>query len=109
MRNIYGGNFEERQMDREKKILHAKIHWLLIYKEEDYSGLDGYFESVLTYISSLNDLLGHPQALVDLMVTLQQARSLSQSGYDHAKYRKLILDAHSKLDALMEAPDGDVQ
>lgn len=100
MKHIYDNEFSPSQMKEEFSILHAKIHWLLIYKEENYPLLDSYFVSVLEYIASLNELLGKPNGFVDLMNILHKARRLNAEGRNFKQYRKLILDAHSKLDEM---------
>ena len=103
MRHKYHGKFMKPQISCEKDLLHAKIHWLLIYREEEYEQLDSYFYSLLLYIASLNDLLNHPKTLVDLMTILHEARILNRKSHDDfTMYRKLILDAHSKVDELLE-------
>lgn len=101
MKHIYHGKFSSPQMKDELIILHAKIHWLLIYREENYPLLDAYFVSVLEYIASLNELLGEPKRFVDLMNTLHEARRLNAAGCDFKQYRRKILEAHSKLDEMV--------
>lgn len=58
MEYLYG-NFTEEQIKKVKSQMHNMIHWLLIYKEQDYDKdkLDRYFQSVLMRISGLNELL----------------------------------------------------
>lgn len=102
MKHIYNGEFTTPQINSEKEILHAKIHWLLIYKEENYPTLDLYFSSVLEYLASLNELLDEPKTLIDVMTVVQAAKRANLEGCDFKKYRKLILDAHAKIDSLME-------
>ena len=104
MKDIYGGYYSHVQFESEKKSLHAKIHWLLIYKENGYLKLDAYFVSLLEYISCLNHLFYEPDGIISLLATLQQARIENQKGMncDFKKYRKLILDAHSQVDKIME-------
>ena len=41
------GSFSENQMSDYKKKLHNSIHWLLVYKENDYKLLDEYFNTTL--------------------------------------------------------------
>lgn len=103
MDHIYHGEFVEPQITHERDLLHAKIHWLLIYREEEYEHLDSYFYSLLLYIASLNDLLDHPQSLIDVMVLLHEARIINRKAHDDfTRYRKLILDAHTKVDEWWE-------
>ena len=92
MKHIYG-SFSEQQMKEQKKILHGSVHWLLLYKENNYDKLDVYFEYLLRRISGLNTLLS----------TLQAAREeLSNPKFDFHVYRKLILDSHSLIDQIKE-------
>lgn len=102
MMHLYG-NFSETQIKEQKKSLHNSIHWLLIYKEENYEYLDTYFESLLLRIGGLNDILLEPPELVTLLSLLQAARkeALSDS-FEFKKYRKLILDSHSLIDKIKE-------
>lgn len=106
IKTLYG-DFSNEQMRDYKKHLHNRIHWLLIYKEEDYDKLDDYFSSILFQLFGLNELLGYPEALVSLASILQAAKLESLSAdCDFKKYRKAILDAHSLIDKLPEW-DGD--
>ena len=104
MEHLYHGSFSHEQINSEKKSLHSKIHWLLIYKEEEYPMLDMYFSNLIDYLCSLNYVLSEPPELVSLVVLLNQARSENQKGEqcNFKKYRKLILDAHSLLDNFVE-------
>ncbi len=83
--------------------LHKKVHWLLIYREENYSLLDEYFSSLLFKIGGLNAVLGEPWELLDLMSTLEAARleNRKEDG-DFKIYRKAILDAHSIIDKFVD-------
>lgn len=97
------GSFSEQQMKEQKKILHGSVHWLLLYKENNYDKLDVYFEYLLRRISGLNTLLKQPPELVTLLSTLQAAREeLSNPKFDFHVYRKLILDSHSLIDQIKE-------
>ena len=42
MKHKYG-EFNQNQIANYKKKLHNNVHWLLIYKEENYEFLDEYF------------------------------------------------------------------
>lgn len=104
MKDIYGGCYSHEQFVSEKRSLHAKIHWLLIYKENNYLKLDTYFLSLLEYISCLNHLFDEPDGIIALLTTLQLARDENLKGVncDFKKYRKLVLDAHSQIDKILE-------
>lgn len=95
------GNFSAEQMDKARKKMHDMVHWLLVYKEQGYESdkLDRYFNTVLLRLSGFNELLQHPEALVELMSNIQAARMMAKSKmFQFADYRKLILDSHSLID-----------
>lgn len=104
MKDIYGGCYTQEQFIAEKRNLHAKIHWLLIYKENNYLRLDTYFLTLLEYISCLNRLFYEADEIITLLTTLQLARdeNLKGLGCNFKKYRKLVLDAHSQVDRIFE-------
>ena len=102
MIHLYG-QFSSTQIKEQKKSLHNSIHWLLIYKEENYEYLDSYFDSLLMRIGGLNDILFEPPELVTLLSLLQAARKEAQNkDFEFKKYRKLILDSHSLIDKIKE-------
>ena len=102
MTHLYG-NFTKTQMKEQKKSLHNSIHWLLIYKEEEYEYLDAYFESLLLRIGGLNDILFEPPELVTLLSLLHAARKeANDDKFEFKRYRKLILDSHSLIDKIKE-------
>lgn len=98
------GKFTDNQFDTYKKELHNSNHWLLIYCEDKKYidvDVDEYFESFMSRISSLNELLNESPVLVSLLVTLQEAKDeYDKEDFSWKKYRKLILDAHSLIDKL---------
>lgn len=105
MKHNYG-DFTVKQVSDYKKSLHASVHWLLIYKEEEYEFLDKYFTSLLTKISGLNKIFIDDKAILKLMVAIQSAKDESEKDdCDFKLYRKIILDAHSLIDEITE--DGD--
>lgn len=102
MNTIYG-NFPEKQISDYKKILHGKIHWLLLYKEEKYEFLDNYFNTLMLQISGLNNIFNNSPEVIELLATLQSARDISNmNNCDFKQYRKLIFDAHSLVDRIKE-------
>lgn len=102
MRHLYG-TFSPTQIQEQKKSLHNSVHWLLIYKEENYEHLDAYFESLLMRIGGLNEILLEPPELVTLLSLLQAARNEAfKDNFEFKKYRKLILDSHSLIDKIKE-------
>lgn len=97
------GSFSENQMLDYKKKLHNNIHWLLVYKENDYKLLDEYFNTTLLKLNAMNELLSYPNDIVSLYETLEAARLvLNSDDFNFKTYRKLILDAHSLIDKLPE-------
>lgn len=97
------GTITKEQFEEYKKQLHGMIHWLLVYKEKNYEDLDAYFSSVLFRISGFNSVLNYPPNILTLMATLESARLENlKEDYDHKKYRKAILDAHSIVDKIGE-------
>lgn len=107
------GTFTTDQMKAGKKQLHAKIHWLLLYKdpktEEQYQGvdLDQYFETVMSYVGGMDELFGHPSQFVMLQSILQAAQNeLHKDQFNWRMYRQLVLKAHKLVD---EIPTSDEQ
>lgn len=97
------GEFTATQIKEQKKSLHNSIHWLLIYKEENYEYLDAYFDSLLLRVGGLNDILFAPPELVTLISLLQAARKEAcNDNFSFKRYRKLILDSHSLIDKIKE-------
>ena len=99
MKTAYG-EFEPEQFDEYKRKLHAKMFWLLIYKDpatcQNYTDIhfDKYFQSLLKAINGL----------IEVMSLLRAAYNESlRDPLDYAAYRKLVLDAHNALDRIGEA------
>ena len=97
------GEYPDTQVHDYKKRLHALVHWLLIYKEENNDVLEQYFEKVQDKLNGFNELIGYPVIMVDIMNLVETARLESiKEDFDHKKYRSLILDTHSLIDKLPE-------
>lgn len=95
--------FTEEQFAEYKTKLHSKVHWLLVYKEENYAEdvLLNYFNSVMSYIGSLNEVFEYNPLVIDLLVTLQVSLDeLSKQDFCFKVYRKNILEAHNIIDRL---------
>ena len=95
--------FTEKQFAEYKTKLHSKVHWLLVYKEENYAEdvLLNYFNSVMSYIGSLNEVFEYNPLVIDLLVTLQVSLDeLSKQDFCFKFYRKNILEAHNIIDRL---------
>lgn len=94
------GSFTEEQFMEFKKKLHSKIHWMLIYYENDeYDNeyLKNYFEGLMKYINGVNDILNNSPVVIELMATLQMAFNEFN---DIKAYRKYVLSAHNIVDRL---------
>jgi hypothetical protein len=102
MKHKYG-EFNQNQIANYKKKLHNNVHWLLIYKEENYEFLDEYFNSLMLRINGLNRILFYPIHIIELYNVLESAREiLNSENFNFKTYRKLILDAHTFIDKLPE-------
>ena len=102
MDTLYG-SVTKNQISEYKKRLHTCVHWLLIYKEQDYEFLEERFDSLMKQISGYNTLLGCQVEVLELLSALQAAKNeLLSDSYSFACYRKLIFDAHSSVDKLRE-------
>lgn len=95
------GTFKDEQFQDFKKKLHSKIHFLLVYKEEENPILLNYFDTVMRYISGLNEVLDNNSIVIDLLVTLQVAFDESKKINCNFKiFRKNIFEAHNIIDRL---------
>lgn len=101
------GEFTPEQLSDQKKDLHSKLFWLLLYRDpktcDEYCGIDvdKYLNGLMYRIGGLNDLLGNPSGLVTLMSVLQAVKTENnKDNFDYSVYRKLVLDAHSVVDSL---------
>lgn len=100
------GIFSQEQLHEYKKLLHNKIHWLLIYEESSYPKLDEYISSLQFQIAALAELINSPQ-IINLADIIECIRiEYQKDSHNHKKYRKLVFDAHSVVDLLPET-DGD--
>ena len=78
MKHKYG-EFNQNQIANYKKKLHNNVHWLLIYKEENYEFLDEYFNSLMLRINGLNRILFYPIHIIELYNVLESAREILNS------------------------------
>ena len=113
MRTAYG-EFDHEQFAEYKRKLHAKMFWLLIYKDpttsQNYTDIhfDKYFQSLLKEINGLNDILLQPPELIEVMSLLRAAYNESLcEPLNYPAYRKLVLDAHNALDRIGEVETYD--
>lgn len=97
------GTYPDNQFEGYKKRIHSKIHWLLIYAEEDNSHLNDYFEKVQLELDGLNELIHYPTQIIEIMNLVESARiEFNKENYSFKKYRKIILDIHDLIDMLPE-------
>ena len=97
------GNYSPAQMHDYKKTLHSRIHWFLVYYETGFKDLDRYIGETLFYLNGLNRVLKYPASVVHLTTMIENIRIyLNSPDFTFAKYRKLVLDAHSVIDTLPE-------
>lgn len=102
MRYTYG-NYPDYQIHGYKKKIHSLIHWLLIYKEENQSILNRYFETVQYKLDGFNELMLYPEPMIEIMNLVESARlEFNKSNCNHENYRRIILDIHSLIDKLPE-------
>lgn len=98
------GEYSETQVHNYKQRLHNLVHWLLIYKENNNDVLDSYFENVQDKLNGYNELVGHPDVMVQIMTLVETARLENQKeNCNFKRYRSHILDIHSLIDKLPES------
>lgn len=78
-----------RQIAIEKRYILSAIFKLLPYKQDNYTFLDSYFESVLQRLIGFNKLSGFQPEVITIISLVEYARDEE----DFKKYRKAILDA----------------
>lgn len=110
MKYIYG-EFSDKQIEINAKLMHNEIHKLLIYKDpsiedkifESNEDFIIYFINLLLRYGGLNELLGEPKQMVAFMSTLQAALDeVVNEDFNYNVYRKLILDAHGYIKSIFE-------
>lgn len=111
MKHLYG-EFTQSQMEEVIKSLRGSIFFLLLCVDretaQDYEDVDvnKCFEGLLLKMGGMNDLLMNPPEFVVSMSLLRAAkREFNKARLNYYRYRKLILDAGSELNKLIE--DGD--
>ena len=101
------GELTADQLDEYRERLHKKLFWLLLYKDpntkEDYSGtnFDRYFLTLMMELKGLDEVLVHPNGLVEILCILEAAfDETKKDPFEYSIYRKFVLDAHSLLDRM---------
>lgn len=103
------GDFTGLQIKEVKAKMRRQIFFLLCIvdpktsKNYDVDALAA-IENVLKTYGSLNDLLGYPEEMVEVMIMLNAAYQEYQKGPDMnwKVYRKLILDAGEAVNRIKE-------
>lgn len=110
MKHLYG-EFSNKQITVNAKIMHNEVHKLLLYKDkmveenifDSEDDFINYFTNLLFRFGGLNKLLGEPVSMVSLMSTLQAAFDEARSNsYNYSNFRRLILDAHGYIKLMFE-------
>lgn len=98
------GEFTSNQMSETKKYLRKRIFFLLLIVDpqtrNDYLNINvnDAFNSELTKIGGMNNILFNPPELVRIMSLLEAAlMEYQKECFDFGKYRKLILDAGNEV------------
>ena len=102
MDGLYG-KITEQQLSEFKKRLHSKIHWLLVYKEEDSFDVDydTYFTELMEYIGQAGEVLRQDSIALEILTTLRMAyEETVKDTFSHYKYRHYVLEAHNLVDRL---------
>lgn len=102
MDGLYG-KITEQQLSEFKKRLHSKIHWLLVYKEEDSFDVDydTYFTELMEYIGQAGEVLRQDSITLEILTTLRMAyEETVKDTFSHYKYRHYVLEAHNLVDRL---------
>ena len=105
------GDMPDQQITSVKEYLRKSIFYLLLYVDPDerinYSdvNVDMAIQHVQDQLMGFNKILLEPPELLITMNYLEAAREEYKSpNFTFAKYRKLILDAGSKI---MDVKEGD--
>lgn len=106
------GNYSSTQIHSVKLSLRKSIFFLLLYVDpktsQEYSGINvvDAFHSLLYKINGLNSILLEPPELVETMSLLESAlQELQSDQFVWNRYRKLILDAGSRIMDVREGGD----
>ena len=105
------GSYSSAQIHSTKLSIRKCIFFLLLYVDpetkSEYSDIDvvGAFRNLQYKINGLNSILLEPPELVETMCLLEAAlKEYESESFEWAIYRKLILDAGSKI---MDVKEGD--
>lgn len=94
-------SFSEEELKSYFTRLHKRVHWLLVYKEENFPTLSAYFDYILYQLKGLQSLYPDIHHIMELVVLIRAAKIESEKeDYDHFIYRKSILDAHGIIEEI---------
>jgi len=102
MEGLYG-KISDKQLSEFKKRLHGKIHWLLVYKEDDSFNVDfdAYFEELMEFIGRAGEVLRQDSIALEILITLKMAYDeTTKDSFSHYRYRHYVLEAHNLVDRL---------
>lgn len=102
--NYKYGELTNNQVEQTKKKMRNQIFFLLLIVDkktkDDYENInvEEAFDNILTNFSGINELLLHPQEMVEIMSLLEAALlEYRKEDFSYKRYRKLILDAGNKV------------
>ena len=94
----------EKQKDEMIEMFRKKIFFLLVCvdkktnKDYQHVNIEEAFDSLLTELGGLNDLMSESHSLIYVMSLLSAALlEYRKNDFDFRRYRKLILDAGVKM------------
>ena len=98
------GEYGNKQMQDLKESIRKQIFFLLLIVDpktrEEYTNVDvnAAFDSLLRSLGGLNQLLGEPIELVNVMMLVQAAwTEYNSPDYKYSNYRRLVLAAGSDV------------
>jgi len=104
------GEFASHQISDTKEFIRKRIFFLLLVAEDleekikfPSVNLEEAHIGLMWRISGLNDLLGQPQEIVNVLSLLEEAKNSMKPEFDFPKYRKLILDAGAEVLKIKES------
>ena len=111
MKSKYG-TFSPEQIQKTKREIRKQIIFLLSIADpelkEKYTHIDvnAAFNSLLEELAGMNELLFCPPELVIVMSLLEAAlKEYNNPNFVFSRYRKLVLDAGGKVEAIREVDD----
>ncbi len=108
------GEFSNEQINETVISMHNNIHKLLLHKDRNITeqifdtdeDFKSYFKNLLFWFGGLNELLGEPQEMVDLMSTLQGAYDeIFRKPFRYYVFRRAILDCHGYIKEMFEVEE----